>query len=154
MSEWKRSTREITFDQLPVDMQAEIRKHIELYNLGDILSDAQMCIQTDSEKPKKGLFSPAESICQCAVVTSRWLIWVVRRTKMPPAALSARLADVVIQDYANTPFAKMVPDSGLEVSGRFTDVTENASSFIGLEENVVGKKFKETVIDAVQNAKK
>jgi len=155
MSDWKRSTREVTFEQLPSDMKAEVQKHIELYNLGDILSDALMCIQTDSEKPKKGLFGSAESVRQCAVVTSRWLVWVVSGTKTPkPAALSALLTDVVVLDYSNTQFAKMVPDSGIQVNGKFTDVSENASAFIGLEENVVGRKFKEVVIAAVQDAKK
>lgn len=155
MSDWKRTTREVSFEQLPADMKAEIQKHIELYNLGDILSDAKMWIQTDSEKPKMGLFGSAESVRQCAAVTPRWLVWVVSGTKTPePASLSALLTDIVIQDYADTQFAKMVPDSGIQVNGKFTDVSESASAFIGLEENASGKKFKETVIAAVQEAKK
>jgi hypothetical protein len=35
-----------------------------------------------------------------------------------------------MQDYAQTPFAKMVPDSGLQVNGTFTDISENASAFV------------------------
>ncbi len=154
MSDWKRSTRQVAFEQLPTDMQAEIQKHIELCNFGDILSEALMWIQTDSEKAKKGLFGSAEHVHTGAVVTSRWLVWVVSGTKTPAAALSALLADVVIQDYADTQFAKMIPDSGIQVSGKFTDVSENASAFIGLENNVAGNKFKEAVIRAVQDAKK
>lgn len=89
-----------------------------------------------------------------AVITSRWLIWVIHGTKTPASAMSALLTDVVIQDYSDTQFAKLVPDSGIQVSGKFTDVTENASAFIGLEVNDAGRKFKETVIKAVQDAKK
>ena len=155
MSEWKRSTCEVSWEQLPLEMKAEIQKHIELYNLGDILSEALMYIQTDSEKAKRGLFGSAESIRQYVVITPRWLVWAFIGTKTPtPAALSAFLPDVVIQDYADTKFATMIPDSGIEVRGKLTDVSENASAFIGLEDNLVGKKFKETVIHAVQNAKK
>ena len=153
MSEWKRSTRVVTFDEFAADIKGEIQKHIKLYNLGDILSDAFMCIETDSEKARKGLFGSATSVRQCAIVTPRWLIWAVHDSKSP-AALSALLRDVVIQDYADTPFVKLVPDSGIQVTGKFTDVSENASAFIGLEENEAGKKFKEVVIRAVQNAKK
>ena len=153
MSDWKRSTRELTFEQLPSDMQAEIQKHIDLYNLGDIMADALMCIQTNSEQVKKGLFGSAQSVQQCAIVTPRWLVWAVSDAKSP-AVLSALLWDVVIQDYADTPFVKLVPDSGIQVNGRFTDVSENAGAFIGLEENAAGKKFKDLVIGAVQNAKK
>jgi hypothetical protein len=154
MSDWKRSTQAISFEQMPIALKAEIQKHVERYQLGDILSEALMCIQTVSEKAKKGILGSHEMVYLGAVVTPRWLIWAVEGTKSSAAVLSALLADVVVQDYANTPFAKMIPDSGIEVSGKFTDAVENASAFIGLEDNAVGKKFKETVIEAVQNAKK
>jgi hypothetical protein len=134
-------------------MKAEIQKHIDLHSLGDILSDALMCIQTDSEKVKKGLFGSAQSVYQCAIVTPRWLVWAVSDAKSP-VALSALLTDIVVQDYASTPFVKLVSDSGIQVNGRFTDVSENASAFIGLEENAAGKKFKDLVIGAVQAARK
>ena len=154
MSDWKRLTKEVQLDGLMPEMVVEIRKHVELYNLGPILADALMCVQTDSEKIKKGLFGSAEVVHQGVLVTPRWIIWVVHGTKIGTAVLSAQLRDVVVKDYAQTPFAKMVPDSGIEVSGHFTDASENASAFIGLEENAVGTKFKEMVIQAVQDAKK
>ncbi len=73
MSAWKRSTREVLLENLASDMRAEIQKHIELYNLGDILSDTVMVIQTDSEKVKKGLFGSAELNHVTAMLTPRWL---------------------------------------------------------------------------------
>ena len=48
----------------------------------------------------------------------------------------------------------MVPDSGAQVNGKFTDVSESASAFIGLEENEAGSKFKELLVNAAQDAKK
>ena len=154
MSDWKRSTREVPFAGLMAEMVEAVNKHIELYNLGSILTDALMCIQTDSEKAKKGLFGKAELVRQGAIVTPRWLIWVVMDSSNKAAVLSAQLSDVVVQDYAQTQFAKMIPDSGIQVNGKFTDVSENASAFIGLEDGDVGRKFTETVIVAVQNSKK
>lgn len=154
MSDWKRTTREVSFDRLPQAMQTEIHRHIEQYNLGDILSDASMCIQSDAVKARKGMFGSSETNHMGVVLTPRWLIWAVMDTKTPPAVLSALLQDIVVQDYAETPFAKMVPDSGVQVNGKFTDMTGNASAFIGLEENVVGRKFRELVVGAVQDAKK
>jgi hypothetical protein len=50
MSDWKRVTKEIPVENLMPEMATEIKKHIELYNLGPILSDALMCIQSESEK--------------------------------------------------------------------------------------------------------
>lgn len=153
MSDWKRSTREAAFEQFSDDIKAEIHRHIELYNLGNILSEVLMCIETDSEKPRKGLFGSAEIVRQCAIATPRWLVWAIR-DKKSPTVLSALLKDVVIQDYAETSLVKMIPDCGIQVTGKFTDVSENASAFLGLEENAAGKKFKEVVIRAVQDAKK
>ena len=154
MSDWKRNTREVSIENLMPEMIAEIKKHIEQYNLGPLLSDAMMYIQTDSEKTKKGLFGGGETVYTGAVVTPRWLLWVTRGTKMKTVVLSAQLKDLVVQDYAQTQFAKMIPDSGISVTGKFTDVSENITAFIGLDEGKTGDKFKEIVIKAVQDAKK
>jgi hypothetical protein len=48
----------------------------------------------------------------------------------------------------------MIPDSGINVTGKFTDMSENLSAFLGLEDNAAGNKFKEIVIQAAQDAKK
>jgi hypothetical protein len=123
-------------------MVSAINNHIEQHNLGPILSDVLMCIQTDSEKVNKGLFGGAETVQMGVVLTPRWLIWAVHGTKTQTSVLSAQLIHVTVEDYAQTQFAKMVPDSGIQVSGMFTDASENASAFIGLEEGAAGEKFK------------
>jgi hypothetical protein len=153
MSDWKRATHEISFYQVPVEVKSEFQRHIELYKLGNILSDTVICVQTDAEKAKKGLFGTAESNRIIALLTPRWLIWIVSGNKTPATVTSALLKDIVIQDYASTSLAKMMPDSGIDVSGKFTDVSESISAFIGLENNTAGQRFKELAISAVQNAK-
>lgn len=154
MSEWKRATKEMSFQELPAEMASMIEEHIEQYNLGPILSDALICIQTDSEKAKKGLFGGAEQVRLGAILTPRWLVWVISGTKAKPTALSAQLINLTVQDYAQTPFAKIVPDSGIEVSGLFTDASEPASAFIGLDDGIAARKFRDAVILAAQDAKK
>jgi hypothetical protein len=152
--DWKRLTKEIPFEALPLELISAINKHIEQYNLGPILSDALMCVQTDSEKVKKGLLGSAETVRAGVIVTSRWLVWAVNGTKTQTAVLSAQLRNVTVQDYAQTPFVKMIPDTGIQVNGIFTDGNENASAFIGLDEGQAGKKFRDVVIRAAQDAKK
>jgi hypothetical protein len=154
VSDWKRLTKELPFERLPPQMVTAINQHIKGHNLGLILADTLMCIQTDSEKGKKGLFGKAEVVQVGSVVTPRWLLWAIYGTNTQAAVLSAQLINITVQDYAQTSFAKMIPDSGMEVSGLFTDASESASAFIGLEENAAGKKFSETVIKAAQEAKK
>lgn len=154
MSDWKRITREISIENLLPEMVTAINKHIEQYNLGPILSEAVMCIQTDSEKVKKGLFGKAETVNTGAVITPRWLVWATSGSKTVTTVLSAQLNDIVVQDYTQTEFMKLIPDSGMNVSGKFTDVSENTMAFIGLDDGIAGNKFKETVIKAVQDSKK
>jgi hypothetical protein len=61
---------------------------------------------------------------------------------------------VTIQDYAQTSFVKLIPDSGIQVTGVFTNAGEGASAFIGLEEGEPGNSFKDLVIKTAQDAKK
>ena len=154
MPDWKRRTKEVSIDNLPADTREAIQQHIEQYNLGPILSDTLMCVQTDSEKAKKGLFGKAEIVQMTAIVTPRWLLWSVDQPDKNPAVLSAQLFHITVQDYSQTPFAKMVPDSGVEVSGVFTDASEAASAFIGLDESAAGQTFRKTLIQAAADAKK
>jgi len=154
MSDWNRSTREVPFEGLMPGMVSAVNAHIELYNLGSILADTLICIQTDSVKPKKGLFGKQENVSQGAIVTPRWLIWAVVNGNTSEAVLSAQLSNVTVQDYAQTPFAKMVPDAGIQVNGTFTDVSEITSAFIGLDDGAAAKKFKEILFKAAQDVKK
>jgi hypothetical protein len=87
-------------------------------------------------------------------VTQRWLVWSVDQPQTKATVLSAQLTHVTVQDYAQTPFVKMVPDSGIQVSGMFTDAGESASAFIGLEENMAGQTFRKILIKAAAEAKK
>lgn len=154
MSEWKRTTQEVTLETLPVEIATAIQRHVEEHNLGPILDDARMWIQTSSEKLKKGLFGDTQAVQMAAVITPRWLVWSVDEPKTEAAVLSAQLIDVTVQDYAQTPLAEMVPDSGIQVNGLFTGAGESASAFIGLDEGAAGNKFKKMVIEAAAAAKK
>jgi hypothetical protein len=155
MGDWRRSTRECSFDNLQSEMNAAVNQHIEIYNLGGILSEAIMCIETSSDKIKKGIFGGGDkAVITGAILTPRWLIWAIRGDRSGVVVMSARLADVVVQDYAATQFAKMVPDEGLEISGSFTDVADTGSAFIGLDTGAAAQKFKEAVIRAAQDVKK
>lgn len=152
MGDYKRTTRECTLDSLRPELAAALRAHVEKYNLGDILSDARLCIETTSEKIKKGFFGGGETIYSAAVLTKGWLVWANSGTNVKPHALSARLNQITAQDYAKSSFAKMIPDTGVNVNGLKTDTPEAGTTFIGLEENAAGIKFREALIAAAQGA--
>ena len=154
MSDWNRKTREIPLESLPREMGSAINLYIEQHNLGPILSDALKCIQTDSEKVKKGLFGRPEVVRVGAIITPRWLLWAIQGTKTRTTVLSAQLINITIQDYSQTALAKMIPDSGIEVSGLFIDASESSSAFIGLGEGTAANEFEEIVLRAAQDARK
>ena len=45
-------------------------------------------------------------------------------------------------------------NSGIQVSGIFTDASEPASAFMGLDQSPAAVRFKEVMIKATQDAKK
>ena len=156
MGDYNRSTHEVTLANLSTETTGTLNKHIELYNLGSILDDALICIEANSEKRKKGLFSgPGAKVVKSVILlTPRWLLQVIKSDDEAAFARSAQLTDIVVTDYEKSPFYSKIPDTGVEVTGRFTDTSESSMSFIGLGKDAAGEKFKKILIETVQNAKK
>ncbi len=160
MGEWNRSTKECTFDSFAPEMSTAINGHIEQYNLGAILADVLIAIETKSDKPKKGLFGSAETVVIDVVLTPRWLVWAIKDGKGSASAVSARLADIVVTDFSKSKMAQFVQDTGVEITGKFTGLAhglpseQRGSIFIGLGGEPAAKKFQELLIKSVQDAKK
>jgi hypothetical protein len=89
-----------------------------------------------------------------AILTPRWLVQVIQSDNDAAFARSARLTDITVSDYEKSEFHAMIPDTGVNVSGRFTDAPENSSSFLGLGRDAAGERFKSMLIEAAQEAKK
>jgi hypothetical protein len=161
MGEWNRSTRECRLDDMTPELNTAIQAHIESYNLGSILDDYRMCIETVSQKKKKGLFGGGgdQSVLAAVILTPAWLVWAVLGDKSGAAALSARLDELVVEDYASTPRYKLLPDTGIEVTGVFTgrvgmEGNQQVSMFIGLGEEPAALQFKDALMRAIQDIKK
>ena len=156
MGGYNRSTREMILANVSPDTMNVINKHLEQYNLGSILDDALICIESNHEKIKKGLFSgPGAKMLKVTVIlTPRWVIEVYKSDNDVPFARSAQLKDITVSDWEKDPMYAKMPDTGVNVTGRFTDTSESSSSFFGLGKDAAGDKFKEIFIKAVQDAKK
>jgi len=156
MGGYNRSTREMILANVSPDTMNVINKHLEQYNLGSILDDALICIESNHEKIKKGMFSgPGAKMLKVTVIlTPRWVIEVYKSDNDAPFARSAQLKDITVSDWEKDPMYAKMPDTGVNVTGRFTDTSESSSSFFGLGKDAAGDKFKEIFIKAVQDAKK
>lgn len=155
MGDYNRSTKEISFDQITPDVMQAINLYIEKHNLGDILNNVSHCIVSTSEKIKKGLFGGAgpKLLVQTAILTNRWLILADRVDQNAIFIRTMQLRDITVEDYEKSQFYKMIPDTGLNISGMTTDATEKGHFFLPLGKDVAGEKFKEAVIHSVQEAK-
>jgi hypothetical protein len=114
--------------------------------------------KTSSTKKKKGLFGKNDknAVTVTVLLTRHWLIWVTEEKTME--VRSARLQDLVVVDYKDTASYKLIPDSGVQITGPFTgwvgtDKTQYLSYFIGLGEEPVAAKFKKALIHSVQDVK-
>ncbi|HCK67157.1 MAG TPA: hypothetical protein DHW49_12915 [Anaerolineae bacterium] len=156
MGDYNRSTKKIKFEEITPDVMQAIQKYIEMHNLGDILSNVSHCIVSTSDKIKKGLFGgPGPNLLvQTVILTDRWLILADRVDQNAIYIKSMQLADIVVTDYQQTAFHGVIPDSGLNLVGKFTDASEQGTMFMPLGEDEAGDEFKEAVIKSVQEAKK
>lgn len=155
MGDYHRSTREVRFDEIPADVMQSIRAYIEKHNLGDILSNVSLCIVSTNEKIKKGLFGGPgpKLLIQTVILTNRWLILADRVDQNAIYIKSMQLRDITVEDYEKSSFYKMIPDTGMNVNGRFTDASEVGSIFVPFGKDEAGDRFKVQVIEAVQKAK-
>ena len=156
MGDYKRSTRECPLEGLGQESVAAVNAHLEKYNLGPILNDYTICVETNSEKIKKGLFAgPGPKVMRMgAVLTPKWLVEITKADNNPIVVRSAMLIHLVVTDFEKSQFYAMLPDTGVQVEGHFTDTTEDSMSFLGLGKDAAGERFKEMILRAVQDAKK
>jgi hypothetical protein len=153
MGEYLRSRRECTLDAMRPTTAAAIRSYIEKYELGDLAASALMSCETASTKQKKGLFGgKAEVILTGVLLTPKWLIWATGKENETPGVLSARLRDIQVQDYEKSSQYRLIPDSGIDISGLRTGTADPASAFIGLGPEPSAQKFRSMLKEAVEAA--
>jgi hypothetical protein len=153
MSDYIRATREATLDSLRPELTSALRSHLEKHEFGEFEPQVLICIETISTKKKKGLFGgKPEVILTGALVTPTWLVWAAGREGERLGMTAAKLREIQIQDYEKSDFYKLIPDSGLNISGLRTDSPETGGSFIGLGPEPAGQKFREVLREALAKA--
>ena len=153
MNAYTRSTRECTFADLRPELLTAIREHIGRYEFGDVESSLLMCCETTSTMQKTGLFARnPETTITDLLLTADVLIWTDGKNKDKPNIRSAWLRNIDVQDFEKTAMYLVQPDSGIHVSGRYTDVTKNGQAFIGLGNDTDGVKFRKALQDRIQKA--
>ena len=153
MNAYIRSTRECTFADLRPELVIAIRKHIEKYKLEDIESSLLICCETTSTTQKTGFFtSGSETTVTGMIVTAQFLVWTNGKKRDKPVVRSALLRNIDAQDFENTAMYRVNADTGMNITGRYTDVTKQGQAFIGLGPDPTGEKFRQVLQLAIQKA--
>ncbi len=152
MSENTRITRECAMKELNQALSAALYAHIAEYQLGEVESTIQMCCETKSVQQKNGLFGGSEKALQAVALTPHWLLWAEWINGKPATAGSAKLSQINITDYESTAMFNVIPDTGVNVTGRYSNGKQTGQQFIGLDSAPAGKKFRELLREAIKNS--
>jgi len=153
MNAYTRSTRECKFGDMRHELAVAIRKHSETYKLGDIESSLLVCFETTSTRRKTSLFKNGdETTITAMLITSKLLVWTNGKNNGKPFVISALLRNIDMQDFENSAMFRVNPDTGINISARYSDVTKQGQSFIGLGSDPAGEKFRLALQHAIQRA--
>jgi hypothetical protein len=150
MSETKRITRICAINELNPALSSAIRAHIKQYQLGDIESSILTCCETTSVQPKKGFFGGSEKAVSAAIVTPQWLVWAESIGSKTTEVNSALLSHIDVHDYAGSAMGTISPDTGLNITGRYTNAVKTGQAFIGIGTDQNGIKFREVLQDTMK----
>jgi hypothetical protein len=150
MSETKRITRLCTIDELKPVLSSAIRAHIKQYQLGEIESSILICCETTSVQQKKGFFGGSENAMSAAIITPQWLVWVECINNKIAEVNSALLSHIDVHDYAGSAMGTIVPDTGMNITGRYTNAVKTGQAFIGIGTDQNGNKFREVLRETKQ----
>ena len=149
-----RKTRACTLDTLDEELKDAIRAHVVQNGLDDVESDILMCCETLSFRHKEGLFGGIRTTLSAVHATPKWLVWAHSRGRNNVMVGTAQLSQIDVRDYQDTVQYAITPAQGLNITGRYTDKNRTSITFIVLEAEADGQKFRQVLNQAIRNAAK
>lgn len=149
-----RSTRECSLTEIDKNLSAAIQAHLSEYKITMAEQSIQMCCETASTQQKKSVFGGSEKAIQAVILTDTWLIWGEKINGKNSGAGSAQLDQIDMRDYERTAMFKVIPDTGVNITGQYSDSSQTGQLFIALDPGPAGTKFRELLREAIKNSKK
>ena len=147
-----RKTRLCTLDTLDEDLKAAIHAHALQYGLNDLESDILVCCETLSVRQTKGFWGGIKTALSAVYVTPKWLVWVDSTDRSDANVGASQLIHVDIWDYQTTTVYPITAEVGLNITGRYTDMHRTGLTFIALDANADGRKFRRALEEALSKA--
>ena len=149
-----RKTRACTLDTLDEELKAAIRAHGAKFGLEDIESDILMCCETITVHPKKRFGGGIQTSLSAVYVTPKWLVWAESSGRSDVAAGAALLSQIDVRDDRSTGQYAITAAQGLDITGRYTNGNKIGITFIVLEAEADGQKFRQVLDEAMRNVAK
>lgn len=149
MNMTSRKTRACTLDTLDEALKNAIRSYAAKYGLDDVESDVLMCCETLSVRPTNLLLGGIKTTLSAVYVTPKWLVWADSSGGDEAAAGTAELSQIDVCDHRATTQYAITADQGLNITGRYTDKNRTGFTFIVLEAEADGQKFRDVLHDAL-----
>jgi hypothetical protein len=153
MSDYNRTTRECSVNQLHPELRQAIRSYFQEHDLGNLEAETLMCCETISEKKNIGrpvsLLKGAEdtTIHTGMLLTSQWLIWARRGDQSGIVLNAADLKEIQAKTYTSI----LTQDTGLEIFGYIGNTKSQVRGYVGMGTELSAQKFCEEVDKAISN---
>jgi len=153
MSDYNRTTRECSVNQLHPELRQAILRYFEEHELGDMEIETLLCCETISEKKNFGrLVSLLKdeldtTIHTGMVLTPQQLIWVRKGEQSDTVLSAANLKDIQVRAYTSI----LTRDTGMEILGYIGDSKGKVRGYVGMGEEVAAQNFCEEVTQAISS---
>ena len=116
--------------------------------MDDLESDILMSCETISVYPKEGFFGGNKTTLSAVYVTPKWLVWADSTNLNDAWVGTAQLKHIDVRDYETTASYTIMPNEGLNITGRYTDKNRTDITFIVLDSEADGQTFRHVLEDA------
>jgi hypothetical protein len=153
MSDYNRTTRECSVNQLHPELRQAIQRYFEEHQLGDVETETLLCCETLSEKKNFGGLASLlkdeldTTIHTGMLLTSQWLIWVRKGDTPNTVVNAANLKEIQVKSYASM----LAQDNGLEIFGYIGDSKGRIQGYVGMGAELAAQKFCDEVAKAISN---
>ena len=146
-----RKTRACTMESLDGELRSAIRAHAAKFELTDIEIDILMCCETVTMH-QKGFPGGVRTTLSAVYVTPKWLVWVESSDRNDAVAGTALLEQIDVYDHRGAAHYAISRHQGINILGRYTDEHKTGITFIVLDAEVNGQKFRQVLDRAMRNA--
>jgi hypothetical protein len=154
MSDYNRTTRECSVNQLHPELRQAIQRYFQEHELGDLETETLLCCETLSEKKNfDGLASLLKDAQDTTIhtgmlLTSQQLIWVRKGDQSETVLNAANLKEIQVRAYMSI----LTKDTGMEIFGFIGNSKIKARGYVGMGEELAAQKFCAEVSKAISEA--